>query len=313
MEQDHIESHPIYRMFEEMRKGIRNNLYQGNLNYEGAIASVTRYIAIAENLQSNFFLGQVYQMLAFIEGEFEHYQIASDYYKQAIEIFTVEDHTERLTVVYCALGEINRRVGHLEEAVDCYHRSMDYARSINYTGLMIYNYCNEGQLWLAQGELDKAVSLLENGLNLVHNEAWNTEYRYRIMPEILSSLGEAYAKMGQNEIAWRQSERALELARKENQVQQIAQAYQTMALIALHEDMASHEIENFIEESRIHWQKANAKANLGQLALLEAEYWKKQNNMPKVTDCYTTAIEYFESVQLNQEANNARTLLNEVT
>lgn len=312
MEQAQLENHPIYKMFLEMKKGIRTNLYQGNFNHEGAIKSVERYIQIAENMQSTLFLGQVYDLLAFIESEVEHYQVADGYYRKAIELYTQEDNPEQLSIAYCALGEVHRRIGNFNDAVECFHQSMSFAQSIDYTRLIIYNYCNEGQLWLTQGDLDKAVSLLQNGLNLVHNAAWDTEYRHRIMPEILSSLGEAYARMGQNEIAWRQSERALELARKENQVQQIAQAYQTMALIALHEDMTDA-VENYIEESRIHWQKANAKANLGHLALLEAEYWKKQQDTPRVMECYATAIDYFKAAHLLQEVENVRSLLNEIT
>lgn len=312
MPQDNLENNALYKMFIHIRTSISKNLYQGNFNYEGTIKIIERYLPIAQNMQSDLFLGQVYQSLALIEGEVGHYQTAQEYYEEAIEAYTQEENTERLSVAYCALGEIHRKVGNIETAADCYHQSRNLAESIDYTRLIIYNCCNEGQLWLAKNETEKAITFLEQGLNLVHNEAWDTEYRHQLMPEILSSLGEAYAKIGQNELAWRQSERALELARKENQVHQIARAYQTMALIAIAENMET-DVQNFFEESKIHWEKAHATAELGHLAILEAGYWKDRQNRDKLIECYTAAVQYFEATHLDQETANARRLLDEIS
>lgn len=312
MPEDNIENNPLYKMFMEVRnKIIKNDLPQGKFHYDGATKSIERYLPIAQNMNSNLFLGQVYQALAYIENEVGHYQTAEEYYEKAIECHTKAENVERLATAYCALGEVYRRSGDAENAAECYQQSREFAQTINHTPLIVYNCCNEGQLWLAQDDTEKAIYYLEQGLNLVHNIDWTVEYRNQLMPEILSSLGEAYAKLGQNELAWRQSERALELARKENQVHQIARAYQTMAMIAMAENMES-EVENFFEESKLHWKKAKATAELGRLAMLEAEYWKNRQNNEKVIECYSDAVECFEATHLEREAENARQLLNEI-
>ena len=312
MAQDNIETNALYKMFMHIRdKIVKHDLPQGTFQYEGAMQSIERYLPIAQSMNSELFVGQVYLALAHIEGEVGHYQSAEKYYEQAIGNYEKIEHTERLSTAYCALGEVYRRSGDVENAANCYQQSRVFAETIDDKRLIIYNCCNEGQLWFTQGETEKAIALLEQGLNLVHNVNWEVEFRNRLMPEILSSLGEAYAKLGQNELAWRQSERALELARKENQVQQIARAYQTMALIAMAENM-ENEVQNFFEESKIHWEKAKATAELGRLAILEADYWKQQQNTDKVIECYSAAVKYFEATHLEHEAKNARQLLNEI-
>lgn len=312
MTQDNIETNPLYKMFIEVRdKIIKNDLQRGNFNYDGAIKSIERFLPIAQSMDSDLFLGNVYQALAYVENEVGHYQTAEDYYEKAIECHTQTENVERLSTAYCALGEVYRRSGDIENAAECYRQSREFAESIKHVPLMVYNYCNEGQLWLAQDNTEKAIYHLEQGLNLVHNIDWTVEYRNQLMPEILSSLGEAYAKLGQNELAWRQSERALELARKENQVHQIARAYQTMAMIAMAENMES-EVENFFAESKLHWRKAKATVELGRLAMLEAEYWKERQNTGKVIECYSDAVECFDATHLEQEAENARQLLRQI-
>lgn len=309
MSQDNLQDNALYKMFLNVRKGINENMYQGNFNYEAAVTNLKRYLPIAESMQSNLFRGQVYQSLALFEAELGHYQTAQDYYEKAIEFFEADENTEMLSLVYCALGEVHRRAGHVDAAAQSYHQSRDLAESIDNTRLIIYNCCNEGELWLNQGDMERAINLLEQGLNLVHNLDWKVEYRNKLMPEILGGLGEAYAKIGNNELAWRQSERALELARKENQVHQIARAYQTMALIAIAEKRASPEIENFFAESKANWTKASATAERGHLAMLEAEYWQENQNIEKTMTCYQEALSCFEATHLDEEAAHVRQLL----
>lgn len=311
MNQDDIKKNALYKMFIQIRENIKDNLRKGNFHYESAITSLERYIPLAENMQSNVFRAEVYQSLALIEGEVGHYQTAQEYYDKAIAVLNEEEDTELLSLVYCALGEINRKAGNVDAAAEHFHHSRDLAESVNYTRLIIINYCNEGQLWLTQGDTDRAVNLLEYGLNLVHNVDWKVEYRHQIMPEILSSLGEAYVKLGNNEMAWRQSERALELALKENQVHQIARAYQTMALIAMAENMETHEIENYFTESKANWIKASATADLGHLIMIEANYWQERQNEDKLIDCYREALSCFEATHLDEEAAHVRQLLAE--
>lgn len=298
---ENLENNPTYLMFNEVRTNIMKNLYRGHFNYEGAIDILQNYIPLAEEMGSRTFVGMVYHILAIIELEVGHFPGSESYYQQAIAAYEEVENLEQISVAMCGLGELYRKSGKVNDAIDCYHRSRALAEAGDDTRLIIYNYANEGQLWLAENDLEKAIDMLEKGLGLVEQADWQTEYRNQLMPEILSSLGEANAKLGNYDLARSQSEQALELAQRENQVHQIAHANQTFALIAIQRNESAAQISVYFEESKALWQKMGAVADLGRILLMEADYWQSQDDLDKYQACLEKAKDCFESANLDNE------------
>lgn len=298
---ENLENHPTYLMFREVSKNITKNLYEGHFNYEGAIDILQNYIPLAEKMESRTFVGIIHNTLAIIELELGHFSSAENYYQQAIAAYEYVQNLQRISVAVCGLGELYRKSGKIDEAIACYHRSRTLAEAGDDTRMIIYNYANEGQLWLAENDLEKAIDMLEKGLVLVEQADWKTEYRNTIMPEILSSLGEANAKLGNYDLAQSQSERALDLAQRKNQIYQMAYANQTFALIAIQRNESAAQISVYFEESKALWQKMGAVADLGRILLMEADYWQSQDDLDKYQACLEKAKDCFESTNLDNE------------
>ena len=309
---DNLENHPTYRMFKDVSKNITNNLYQGHFHYEGAIEILENYLPLARNMNSSAFVGDIYRTLTKIEAEVGHHSQAVNYCQQAIAAYEETQNPALVSAAVCGLGELYRESGETNEAAACYHRSRSLAESVDDTRLIIYNYCNEGQLWLAEDDVDKAIDLLEKGLALVEKADWGLEYRNQLMPEILSSLSEAYTKTGTYDLAQKQAERALELARQENQLHQMAHAYQSLALIASQRNDSWVKVTDYFNESKSLWEKMGASADLGRLLVLEATYWQTQDDVSKSRACLDLAIRCFEKAGLDKELSTARDQLSQL-
>lgn len=307
-----LENNPVYQMFNEVRKNLMSNLYQGHFHYEGAISILQNYIPLAQNMESNTFVGNIYNTLAVIELELGHYAQAEAYYQDAIAAYEDTQDATRMSIALCGLGELYRESSRMTEAVECYHRSRELAEAVDDERLIIYNYCNEGQLWLAENDFNQAIQLLEKGLTIVDAAEWDIEYHTKLMPEILSSLGEAYAKTGNFKIAQKQSERALDLARRESQVHQMAHAHQTLAIIAIQQQSSESDVVMHFAEAKQLWEKMGATADVGRLYMIEADYWNEQLNDTKRQTCLEAAINCFEVAGLDKELIAARDQLNEL-
>ncbi len=307
-----LEKNPAYQMFDEVRKNLIKNLHQGHFHYEGAVNILQNYIPIAQNMESNTFVGNIYNTLAVIELELSHYAQAEAYYQDAIAAYEDTQDATRMSIALCGLGELYRESSRMPEAVECYHRSRELAEATDDERLIIYNYCNEGQLWLAENDFNQAIDLLEKGLTIVDAAEWDAEYHTQLMPEILSSLGEAYAKTGNFEVAQKQTERALDLARRENQLHQMAHAHQTFAIIAIQQEASEFDVAMHFAEAKQLWEKMGDTADVGRLYMLEADYWHAQLNATKRQDCLEAAINCFEVAGLDKELIAARDQLNEL-
>ena len=307
---DSSQPNPVFKMIEQIREQIRKDLYAGKLQYDSSMALLKRHLKVVDEQGNLILAGQIYETMGTIEVERGNFQDARDYYEQAMQRFEEAHDVSRTGVMFNNIGEVYRRSGEAEKASDYYIQARNIARQTSRHSLIITTYNNEGQATLATGDLDRAIELLQQGL-ITHSDSgeWNLSTIKSTLPEIHSSLGEAYARQGNFEQAWTNVERALEIAQEFQQVQQIARAYQTMALIALLDNSGDHNILKYIEESRRHWDLLNARVEIARVIALKGDYHKSQGDLDQATEAYQTAIQYLEEAQLHHEAEKVRAKL----
>jgi tetratricopeptide (TPR) repeat protein len=251
--------------------------------------------------------GQLLETLGTIELERGNYASAEVFYQQSLAVFERIEDISRVGVMLNNLGEIRRRSGHYEEAVEYFQRAREIARKTARFSSLISTYNNEGQTWLAAGDIPRAIKLLHEGLQ-VHTDSgqWDVNVIQSTLPEIHSSLAEAYARQGDIAEAWEQANRALELAQEFNQVQQIARAYQAMAFINMHDPNSDDHVLDLIESSRQHWHLISGTVELGRLMAMKGDYFKARNQTQAAEEAYISAIDYLTKAQLHAEAEAIR-------
>lgn len=301
---------PVFQMIQQIREQIRKDLYAGKLQYDSSMTLLKRHLKVADEQEQHVLVGQLYETMGTIEVERGNFQDAREYYDNSLKKFEELHDVGRVGVMLNNIGEVYRRSGDVEKAPDYYIQARNIARQTSNHSLIITTYNNEGQTALAAGDLDRAIELLKQGL-ITHSDSgeWNLRTIKSTLPEIHSSLGEAYARQGDFAQAWKNVERALEISQEFQQVQQIAKAYQTMAFIALQDNTDSHDIPKYIEESSRHWSLLNAKVELARATVLKGDYYKSQDDLAQANKAYKTAIEYLEEAQLLHEAEKIRAKL----
>jgi tetratricopeptide (TPR) repeat protein len=300
---------PVVKMIQEMRTRVRKDLYSGKLNYEASTALLQRQIPIADRMNDLLLKGQIYESLGTVELELGNYEKGYNYYQESLKAFTNIEDSFRIGVMLSNLGEIYRRWGKPEEAADYYVRARELARQSGQNRLVITTYNNEGQVWLAVGQVERAIELLEMGLKISDETDWEITTRQQSVPEILSSLAEAYGRLGDYNLAWTHSTRALNIANQHNQVHQIARAYQAMAFIAIQEKREPESITDYLMMSREYWLKIGSKVELGHLMQMQGDYWMTQENPAKAIPAYMEAVQYYEDTHMHTELEKIRALL----
>lgn len=298
---------PIFAMIKQIRDQIRKDLYGGKLQYESSMALLKRQLNVVNAEEYPIVVGQLYETMGTVELERGNYSDAREFYENSLKFFENANDAGRVGVMLNNLGEVHRRSGELDSARDYYIQARNLARQTSRHSLIITTYNNQGQTALAAGDLDNAIELLQRGL-ITHSDSgeWDLNTIKGTLPEIHSSLGEAYARQGDFKQAWKNVTQALELSQEFHQVQQIARAYQTKAFIAIQDEDDSHDILHYIEESRRHWQLLNARVELARLLALKGDYYKQKGVEKEATTAYETAIEYLEEAQLLNEADKVR-------
>lgn len=304
---DSLQDNPFFKMVKQIREQVTKDLYAGKLKYDSSIAMLQRNLKIAEEQDFKLLSGQINDTIGMIELERGNFKDAEKFYKKALKYFEEINDVGRIGIMLNNLGEVHRRSGDTQNASDYYIQARNLARQTSQHSLIITTYNNEGQAELANGNLEQAIELLKNGL-VTHSDSgeWNLNTIKSTLPEIHSSLGEAYARQGDFKQAWTNVERSLEIAQEFQQVQQIARAYRTMALIALHENNDEHDILHYLQESERHWDLLNATFEITRVQVLKGDYYKSQGDDENAEKAYAGALEYFKNAQLNHEADKIR-------
>ena len=299
----------IFNMINKIRTRAIEDLYDGNFNYESTMPLLLRQLDILKGIGDQTQVGVLYNTLAIIELELGNFPDSRDYYQNALNAYEDAGQPGRYATTLCGLGELYRETGEVERAADCYQRSRAIAEKENDKRIIIYNYSNEGQLWLAEGQTERAIELLETGLSIIEQAEWLTDIRNKVLPEVLISLAEAYARNDDFETAWVSVERGLERASKANELHQMAHAYQSMARIAIAEGRPDVEIEAYFEKSAALWHKLGALPDLGRLLIAAGDYMMARNKLDQAARFFEEASEVFDGANLGDEAADARARL----
>jgi tetratricopeptide (TPR) repeat protein len=297
----------LVNMVEQIRKQAIQDLYDGKLNYDATISLLKRQVAIVEKSGNYKIAGNVYNTLAIIELEVGNYPAARQQYEQAIAMFEAGNEQAGLAAALCGLGELHRETGNVEDASKCYRKSREIALTVDDKKLVIYNFCNEGQLWLGVGQLERAIELLEGGIDLAQNfQPWTANIRNQVMPEMLSALGQANAKLRDFKRAWQCVNRALELSTHNQELHQMAHAYEVMAFIGVQQELPAHEIATYFQKSLELWKRLGAMADLGRVRSQEGAYWLSQGKTAEAIAAYQEASVSYDTAKLHAEAEEAR-------
>jgi tetratricopeptide (TPR) repeat protein len=302
----------VLNMINQIRKRAMDDLYKGKLNYDITMPFLLRQLDILKEIGDQTQIGVFYNSLAVIELELGNYSTSHEYYHKALYAYEEAGQQGRYAATLCGLGELYRETGDVESAADCYQRSRAIAEQENDKRIVIYNYSNEGQLWLSAGQTEQAIELLETGLSVTEEARWLSDIRHKVLPEILISLAEAYARQEKYELAWENVERGLALASKSDELHQMAHAYQTKARIAIDEGRPEVEIDAYFEKSAELWRQLGMLPDLGRLLIAAGEFFVDLRKVDKAAKLFKEAGESFELAHMDDEADEARSRVSQL-
>lgn len=298
---------PLLKMVTQVRLKIRDDIYQGTLNYESATSTLNRYLDVAKKMNDLVLVGQIYETLGTIEVERSNYKQGYQLYEQSIDAFRKANDSGRVGVMLNNLGEVHRRVGNFEEALRYYSEARQASEASGRQSTVISTYNNEGQVRLALGQIDEAIAIFNEGLRINSDSGqWSRTTLQSTLPEIHSKLAEAHALKQDFAVAWQNAQRALEISEAYNQFNQLAQAYQAMAFIAMRDSARHDQCPDLFRKSRTYWERVHATVELGRLYDLEGDYWHGQANQIKANQAYQKAVTHLEKGQLVKEAQQVR-------
>jgi tetratricopeptide (TPR) repeat protein len=300
------DNNPLVKMITEVRTKIRRDLYSGELDFDVARSTLRKYIDIAQQMDDKILAGQLHESLGTIELELGNYDEGLALYQQSHDCFKEVDDIGRMGVMLSNIGEIYRRQGRNDEAAAHFTQARQMAITAKREMLVITTYNNEGQVWIAAGDLERGIGLIETGLEKAHEADWNREVASDAIPEMRSSLAQAYAQLGDFKAAWHNVKMGFNLAKEYNQLQQMAYGYLTMAIIAQLDPDSEEDPVEYFRLSREHYEKIQANAALGQMLVYEGEYWENKGHTANAHKVYREALPLLEKSRLISDVEKVR-------
>ncbi|MCI0712821.1 MAG: tetratricopeptide repeat protein [Chloroflexi bacterium] len=306
-------SNPVVKMITEVRSKIRQDIYKGTLNYDSATSTLNRYLDVARKMDNRVLVGQIYETLGTIEVERGSYKEGYKLYEQSLEAFKSINDMGRVSAMLNNLGEVHSRIGNHDEAAKYYREARKLAEQTARLATIISSYNNEGRVCIATGKYDEAIELLNRGLQInMDSGKWDFNIVRSTIPEIHSNLAMAYCMKGEYDVAWHNAQRALEIASEFTQLDQVALAYQALAIIAARDDSRKEKAPEYFAQSRENWTKIEAVVSLGRLYAMEGDYWAGISNVDNARKSYAGAISCLDKAQLVKEADVVRQKLKSI-
>lgn len=168
-------------------------------------------LKLAEQLNSNEYLGEIHLLLAEIAAMKDNMALAQKEYLQAISFLEQTSRNKLLVSAYIGLGNKYIELDNYYEAMDNYLKGIDIAEENNYSKILPSLYNNSGIIYLRMKNYEKSLALFTKAIELFeeNNDSSN-------VAGTTANIGSIYTQMGNLDIAKTYYQRGYEFFRDIN-------------------------------------------------------------------------------------------------
>lgn len=192
---------------------------------EDAITLLEETYAMAENLQDTMVMGVVLDGIGHVQDELEHYDLAEEQFKAAIDLLDDPTYAFRQALSRNNLGSMYHQQSRYEEAIATYQLAIEAFEQLDNPQWLISTRANMASSLSALGRHAEAIPLMEAQLGFYRDKHHNPE-RYGIA---LGMLADVYRRWQKPDSATKYYQGALDYLSLDQAPQEVRRIHEKLA------------------------------------------------------------------------------------
>jgi ATP/maltotriose-dependent transcriptional regulator MalT len=288
---------PVYVMIEKVLNSVIERFYGGDIDRDEARSIVEKYIPRATGVDMRL-VGKGHNILAMLSYTKGDMQTALENFGQAKSSFETANDPAGIAAALNNMGDVYRKLGDFDNAISHYSQVQEVAQSANLDTTYAFALCNTGMAHLEKGEYQQAIELMEKGMGLTDARLdWHQDNVKRLLTEVLSRLGMAYAHTGDFEKAKEYANRARFHVKQQTDAQGLADVYSALIEITILENPNDKSLPEYFEECMKAWRTLGSEVEIAKLYVRQGDFYTAIDEKANAAIAYLEAMKRYEAAQ----------------